>query len=493
MTELLPGSINRDSPVPFYFQLAEMLEEEIVEGRWQSGQRLPSEPDLCEYYGLSRTTIRQALSRLEQEGLVARLKGRGTFVQAAQPRSWLIQTTEGFFHDEFVRTGHRVTSKVLRLERRRCPAGRRALAPAVREHRGDARASALRRRPRRALRDQLPARVARGRGPRHGRSARVALPPAGGARRREARRPPLGRGGDRGAEVASCSRSSRARRSPTSSRRPGTRTGARSTATGPGCARIGCGSTSRSLGDRGRRPAPRPDDERASTRKERRCTASPGSFSSTGATSRRRSSAAAGGAADRAARRRRPPLRPARRGRAGAPGLRRRARPELGHDPRRPVRARGRRPRRYVRGALHGPPPSHETDFSLARGDRRHADGRISFSMDGEAARHPLQPGRLLRPPSLARVRRPAYRGNDARGAGRAGRCRSRRAAALRDGVYVPLFPAVSRLEVDYEGGTDRGRSSSRATCSRWRTSATGRTRRSRPTARRSRSASRTS
>ena len=117
MSEFLPGSINRDSPVPFYFQLAEMLEEEIVEGRWPSGQRLPSEPDLCEYYGLSRTTIRQALSRLEQEGLVARLKGRGTFVQAAQPRSWLIQTTEGFFHDEFVRTGHRVTSKVLRLQR----------------------------------------------------------------------------------------------------------------------------------------------------------------------------------------------------------------------------------------------------------------------------------------------------------------------------------------------------------------------------------------
>jgi GntR family transcriptional regulator len=113
----LPGTINRDSPIPFYFQLAELLEDEISSGRWGSGQRIPSEPDLCDHYGVSRTTVRQALSRLEQEGLVARSKGRGTFVLGQRPRSWLIQTTEGFFHEEFLRTGHRVTSKVLRRER----------------------------------------------------------------------------------------------------------------------------------------------------------------------------------------------------------------------------------------------------------------------------------------------------------------------------------------------------------------------------------------
>ena len=118
MSELaLPGTINRDSPIPFYFQLSELLEDEISSGRWESGQRIPSEPDLCDHYGVSRTTVRQALARLEQEGLVARSKGRGTFVLGQRPRSWLIQTTEGFFHEEFLRTGHRVTSKVLRRER----------------------------------------------------------------------------------------------------------------------------------------------------------------------------------------------------------------------------------------------------------------------------------------------------------------------------------------------------------------------------------------
>jgi GntR family transcriptional regulator len=115
------AQIDRNSPVPFYFQLAEIVEEEIVNGRWEPGMRLPSEPDLCQQYALSRTTIRQALARLEQEGLITRDKGRGTFVANSRPRSWLIQTTEGFFHDEFVRTGHRVNSRMLRLEQATLP------------------------------------------------------------------------------------------------------------------------------------------------------------------------------------------------------------------------------------------------------------------------------------------------------------------------------------------------------------------------------------
>lgn len=114
-------SIDRASPVPFYFQLAEVLEQEIVSGRWASGTRIPSESELCSHYGLSRTTVRQALGRLGQEGLVRRDKGRGTYVRESRPRSWLIQSTEGFFHDEFLRGGHQVTSRMLRLERATLP------------------------------------------------------------------------------------------------------------------------------------------------------------------------------------------------------------------------------------------------------------------------------------------------------------------------------------------------------------------------------------
>ncbi len=115
------ATIDRSSPVPFYFQLAELLEHEIVSGRWEPGARIPSEHELGGVYELSRTTIRQALARLEQEGLVSREKGRGTFVRDCRRRSWMIQSTEGFFGDELRRAGRSVTSRILKLERRALP------------------------------------------------------------------------------------------------------------------------------------------------------------------------------------------------------------------------------------------------------------------------------------------------------------------------------------------------------------------------------------
>jgi GntR family transcriptional regulator len=108
------NTIDRDSPVPFYFQLSELLEQEILEGRWQPGFRLPSEPGISAHYGLSRTTIRQALARLEQEGLIVRRKGQGTFVADSRARSWLLQSSAGFFEEEVERMGRLVTSVVLR-------------------------------------------------------------------------------------------------------------------------------------------------------------------------------------------------------------------------------------------------------------------------------------------------------------------------------------------------------------------------------------------
>jgi len=114
-------TIDRSSPVPFYFQLAELLESEIAEGRLAPGARLPSEPELCEEYGLSRTTVRQALGRLEQRGLIARRKGQGTFVRTGESGLWLLQSSEGFFQEAVDRLGRTVTSEILRAERAPLP------------------------------------------------------------------------------------------------------------------------------------------------------------------------------------------------------------------------------------------------------------------------------------------------------------------------------------------------------------------------------------
>ena len=121
MTILPSTQIDRASPVPFYFQLAGLLEHEIVRLRWQPGDRLPSEAELCGRFELSRTTVRQALARLEQEGLVVRRKGFGTFVASASPRMWLLQSQEGFFQDEVTRMGRAVSSEILSRRGGRAP------------------------------------------------------------------------------------------------------------------------------------------------------------------------------------------------------------------------------------------------------------------------------------------------------------------------------------------------------------------------------------
>ncbi len=76
--------INRNSPLPLYFQLKEVLLSSIQHGEWKPGEQLPTEEEIQEKYGLSRTTVRQALRDLELEGRINRQPGRGTFV--SQPK-----------------------------------------------------------------------------------------------------------------------------------------------------------------------------------------------------------------------------------------------------------------------------------------------------------------------------------------------------------------------------------------------------------------------
>lgn len=115
MPALPTTRIDRSSPVPFYFQLKKILEQEVGTGRWEPGDRFPSEPEICQHFDLSRTTVRQALAELESEGVIRREKGRGTFVAHTSPELWLLQSSHGFF-DEAARKGHRVGSRILRRE-----------------------------------------------------------------------------------------------------------------------------------------------------------------------------------------------------------------------------------------------------------------------------------------------------------------------------------------------------------------------------------------
>ena len=72
--------INRTSKLPLYHQLYEILRGDILYGKWQPGDMLPPESELVERYEVSRTTVRQVLDMLVNEGLIYRQRGRGTFV-----------------------------------------------------------------------------------------------------------------------------------------------------------------------------------------------------------------------------------------------------------------------------------------------------------------------------------------------------------------------------------------------------------------------------
>ena len=74
------GHINRSSKLPLYHQLYELLRSGITSGRWQPGDMLPPESELTERYEVSRTTVRQVLEMLVNEGLIYRQRGRGSFV-----------------------------------------------------------------------------------------------------------------------------------------------------------------------------------------------------------------------------------------------------------------------------------------------------------------------------------------------------------------------------------------------------------------------------
>ena len=70
--------------VPNYFRLESHLRESIRNGDLKPGNPIPPESHLCQQYSVSRTTVRQALSRLVYDGLIVRHRGRGSFV--AEPR-----------------------------------------------------------------------------------------------------------------------------------------------------------------------------------------------------------------------------------------------------------------------------------------------------------------------------------------------------------------------------------------------------------------------
>lgn len=113
---MAPSEIDKRSPIPFYFQLKNLLRREIAEQELGPGDRLAGDHQLCERFEVSRTVVRQALTELEYEGVIERIRGRGTFVAAPKESQGLVQSLRGL-HQDAVLHGQRLRSDVRRMGR----------------------------------------------------------------------------------------------------------------------------------------------------------------------------------------------------------------------------------------------------------------------------------------------------------------------------------------------------------------------------------------
>lgn len=107
-------TIDKNVPVPMYYQLKKIIQDMIKDGRLKAGDMLPTEMELSEMFSISRTTTRQAMMELVMEGTLYRVKSKGTFVsenKVVQDFTNVIRASHNLLRAQNVKT----TTKVLSL------------------------------------------------------------------------------------------------------------------------------------------------------------------------------------------------------------------------------------------------------------------------------------------------------------------------------------------------------------------------------------------
>jgi GntR family transcriptional regulator len=120
LEELVPGQ----SPLPLYVQIRDNLRRKILEGVYAVHERLPSENEMMNSFGVSRITIRQALRDLHNEGLVFSAQGKGTYV--SKPKAVQnVQRLQGF-GEAMASQGYEATALLLSIQQ--CKPGKPVVA-----------------------------------------------------------------------------------------------------------------------------------------------------------------------------------------------------------------------------------------------------------------------------------------------------------------------------------------------------------------------------
>ena len=109
----------QQSPLPLYVQIRDSLRRQILDGSYSVHERLPSENEMMNTFGVSRITIRQALRDLHNEGLVFSAQGKGTFV--SKPKAVQnVQRLEGF-GEAMAAQGYEASARVLSIQQMKAP------------------------------------------------------------------------------------------------------------------------------------------------------------------------------------------------------------------------------------------------------------------------------------------------------------------------------------------------------------------------------------
>ena len=107
--------LDKSVPIPLYYQLKNLLLEEIKSNAYPVDSLIPTEKEISEMFGISRTTVRQAITELVQEGWLHRVKSKGTFVARRKIKQDFIRRLESF-NEQIERTGRRPGTELLAME-----------------------------------------------------------------------------------------------------------------------------------------------------------------------------------------------------------------------------------------------------------------------------------------------------------------------------------------------------------------------------------------
>lgn len=95
--QLFQKELDRSTPIPLYFQLKTIILDDIKNNVFTEGDAIPTENELVDHYQISRSTVRQAISALVQEGWLTRKASKGTFVTHPKQESGFIRSFEPFY------------------------------------------------------------------------------------------------------------------------------------------------------------------------------------------------------------------------------------------------------------------------------------------------------------------------------------------------------------------------------------------------------------